>query len=509
VKPYLKILFVVIIALPLSALGALGVKLAGDEQEMSRVRMAELHTARLKKVETTVAGTLARVEDEILRGTKFTSMAADDIREVVRNQRIIRQIFVLSADGLLVHPPRTSDAGEAEKEFITRTKRLWQNGGVFKRHDDSESNPRPFGWHSWYWDEGINLIFWRHDSSGRTIGVELSRIVLLAEIVGDLPSTSETEKDGFSDRVSLVDASKREVYAFGKLAPDDNAEPQIRLALEPPLGAWSLRYFSAKPKFGKSLLFNLLLGLAAIGLTVIGLGFWVFRESGREIREATQRVSFVNQVSHELKTPLTNIRMYAELLGEHLEDTDEKTLRHLEVIISESQRLSRLIGNVLNYGRSRRGQLQVRPSPGQIDDVVERVVEQFRPSLSSRGIEIDSSLNAKTQGNFDADAIEQILSNLLGNVEKYAGRGKTVKIKSDQTDQKTTVSVTDNGPGIPAGATKKIFTPFYRVSGKVTEGVSGTGIGLAISRDLARLSGGDLLLEPTQGGACFVLSLKN
>ena len=252
---------------------------------------------------------------------------------------------------------------------------------------------------------------------------------------------------------------------------------------------------------------NLTVGLLVLGLVIVAIGVYVFRENRREVRGALKRVTFVNQVSHELKTPLTNIRMYAELLDMTLDETDEKSRSHLDVIVQESQRLSRLIGNVLTFGRGQRKKLAVHPTPHVVDDIIRKTSGQFAPSLNAKGIEVTLDLNAKETVVVDADALEQILGNLLANVEKYAASGKLVTITSARDGDNTLIQVKDQGPGIPKSAREKIFAPFFRISGALTEGVSGTGIGLAISRDLARRHGGDLTLVPCPKGATFELNL--
>src|SRR5690606_38541242 len=107
----------------------------------------------------------------------------------------------------------------------------------------------------------------------------------------------------------------------------------------------------------------------------------------------------------------------------------------------------------------------------------------------------------------DADAVGQIVANLVSNVEKYAASGGSLVIATRQDADRAVVRVTDRGPGIAAAHEGKVFTPFYRVSDRVTDGVTGTGIGLAIARDLARAGGGDLVLVPAGTGACFELIL--
>jgi signal transduction histidine kinase len=261
-------------------------------------------------------------------------------------------------------------------------------------------------------------------------------------------------------------------------------------------------------ELGQAVVWGASAGFGALALAVVGLAIYIFRESGRQMREAAQRVNFVNQVSHELKTPLTNIRMYAELLEDGLEDEEDKLRGQAQVIAQESQRLSRLIGNVLSFARQQRGKLTARRQPGKVDDVVRQVLDQFGPSLEDKGIEVELETGAPAEVLLDSDVVGQILGNLLGNVEKYAAQGGRVEIRTAQKEGQSEIWVTDHGPGVPTRARDKIFKPFFRLSGKVTDGVSGTGIGLAIAQDLARLHGGELSLEPRQVGACFKVSLS-
>jgi signal transduction histidine kinase len=225
------------------------------------------------------------------------------------------------------------------------------------------------------------------------------------------------------------------------------------------------------------------------------------------MRDAAQRVSFVNQVSHELKTPLTNIRLYAELLEQNLPDEGESA-RQLGVIVSESQRLSRLIGNVLTFARSQNDKLALHPSRGSVDACIRFVLDHFEAVLEARGVRSAFDGHAGADVEFDRDAVEQILGNLFSNVEKYAASGGVLEIASRQDGDWTTVAVRDRGPGVPKGQEERIFKPFHRLSNRLSDGVTGTGIGLAIARDLARKHGGDLTVTPSNSGACFVVKLR-
>ena len=364
------------------------------------------------------------------------------------------------------------------------------------------------GWYVWYWGRGIHVLFWRRTPAGGILGAELDGARLMADVVAVLPET--LEEGSFPGRVTLCDSLGEVIYQWGGYDPPEGAIPLADKALRYPLSAWGLKYY-LPPGYlntkGGALYFNLLLGLGAAGLAFVGLAVYFYRESSREMRDAAQRVTFVNQVSHELKTPLTNIRMYAELLERTLPEEEEKTRGHLGIIVSESQRLSRLIGNILTFSRKQRRKLNLHLSPGAVDEVVQTVLDHFRASLEDQGIRVRFEADAAETVQLDPDALAQILGNLFNNVEKYAASGGEMRMATRQEPGWSVITVSDNGPGIPPGQRERIFLPFHRISDKLNDGVTGTGIGLTISRDLARLHGGDLVALPSERGAVFELRI--
>ena len=371
---------------------------------------------------------------------------------------------------------------------------------------------RDHGWYVWFWGRGIHLIFWRLDEAGRIVGAELDRVRFLADVIGLLPETPASSSTAPPGRLVLADGLGQVLYQWGGYDPPTAEAPVAELPLRYPLSAWTLRQFVpavSLSSFGAdAVLFNVLAGSFVAGLAFLAVAFFFYRESTRELREAAQRVSFVNQVSHELKTPLTNIRMYAELLDESLDEEDTPSRGRLAVIVAESRRLSRLIGNMLSFSRKQRSKLAVHPQPCVVDEVVRSVIENFRAAFDGDGVEIEFDSGAGSRVMADPDAIEQILGNLLSNVEKYAANGGWAGIETRAEDDHTTIRVRDRGPGVARTVATRIFEPFQRGSDRLTEGVSGTGIGLAISRDLARLHGGDLALTDCPQGACFTLRIR-
>jgi len=546
-RPRLIVILLVIVILPLAILGWLGVRIVRDEREIVRHRFRDVLEGSLRDVDARISQLMAERQRSLLSEQGLSELSHEELRERVRRSGVVRQFFVLDSNGDLTFPPLSGPLTAAEQAFIERTRQIWLNRAIpstgregdyrgvlaltqtFGKGAQVPQAPATQaaapakgkqvgkgvtldrGWHVWYWGNGINLIYWWRDETGTIVGAELDRARLMMDIVDRLPETNPFEPTLPNARIALVNSTGTILYQWGGYEPGEGESSQASVTLSAPLSAWRLEYFAPSDLvgtgFGRGVLFNVLSGLLVLAVAMVVMAVYFYRESAREMREAAQRVSFVNQVSHELKTPLTSIRMYAEMLDEQLDEAVEKPRKYLDVIVSESQRLSRLIGNVLTFSRKQRSALKLHRAVGNVDDVLREVLEHFDAALRARGIKIVFSGAAAEAAEFDRDALEQIVGNLLNNVEKYAAGADRVEVVSVQEGDTVTITVTDNGPGIPPREQRRVFEPFHRVSNKLTDGVAGTGIGLAIARDLARLHGGDLTLEPTERGASFKLVL--
>ena len=518
-KPKLFIAYIMIVTLPLVILGWLGARAVSQEREAINQQFRTLLAEQVRNYDADIQTVLSAWTQEWENDVAWYIDDPDSIRELLRQDGRITQFFSVDDQGTLIYPFSDSQTTNRERDFLLRTKSVWSSGAIhpqqLRKSEVSYSpNKNRYSWNTginnsrwyeWYWGDGLQLLYWWRTDEGLIYGVEINRVRLLAEIIGALPDTPEDELE-HSLGVQLLNESGHLLYQWGIV--DDSAPFTVSIPLSAPLGAWSLQaqmpVYHSKPA-GQIL--DLRTVLTCLALILMALGLYFYRESTRELREAAQRVNFVNHVSHELKTPLTNIRMYAELLDESLEAKDEKERHRLGVILSESQRLSRLIANVLTFNRKQKSGLSLHPKLVNVDALIQQVLKHFESSFEHHGIRVELALDAGEEVNIDSDITEQIIGNLLSNVEKYARSGCDLTIRSSQHPDRIEVSVEDSGSGIPANEAKSVFEPFYRVRNDLTEGVAGTGIGLSIARDLARLHGGDLVLSPSEKGAHFSLSL--
>ena len=253
--------------------------------------------------------------------------------------------------------------------------------------------------------------------------------------------------------------------------------------------------------------------LVALLISAIGVGSWlIVVDLRRQLTAARQKTDFVSNVSHELKTPLTSIRMFSELLAEGRVTDPGKQHSYLRIITAESARLTRLINNVLDFARLERGEKKYNFQVCDVVAIARETTESYRPHLEANGFTLECQLpELPISVNGDRDALAQIVVNLLSNAEKYGGNRKEVAVNITQESSPlpyVQLSVLDRGSGVPSGSEEKIFEKFYRAHDSLSSGIQGSGLGLTLARQIARAHGGDVVYELRQGGgSCFSLRL--
>jgi signal transduction histidine kinase len=247
----------------------------------------------------------------------------------------------------------------------------------------------------------------------------------------------------------------------------------------------------------------LLVGLLAITAGLMAVAFVQLRRE----RELVQlRATFVSGVSHELRTPLAQIRMFGETLLMNRVRSSEEHRRSLEIIVQEAQRLTQLIENVLQFGRVERGAAVVTPVPARLDLRLHEIVEGFEPLARSRRTSIARRIDEEIVAPVDADALRQIVLNLLDNALKYGPSGQTIVVTCRCDGDLAVIGIEDEGPGVPEAESSRIWDPYYRVA-QHGAAVGGTGIGLTIVKRLTEMHGGRVRVERGVRGARFVVEL--
>lgn len=481
---------------------------------------------RYEKAEASWAGRL-----EAFAGPLMADQSPETLRAALEREALVRTIAVLDAKGILVFPDPAAPSLR-EREFLQRSAALLEDPWLPALPENGRY-AEAGRWQRFYWREGIQLLYWKPiPDGGGFLLLEIERSALMADLVWHLggapvPRASPAGSSGSPHSVRLADELGRVFLVWGRAEPGGAEPPDApvvsRVALSGALQGWQFSWsapLSAVPGTADARLFlGLFLGLAAAASAALALT--LLRRLDRDIREAGQRVSFVNQVSHELKTPLTNIRLYAELLEQRFTGTETgaQEKKYLGIILRESARLSRLIHNVLTFARQKngtepantQGHLPVlHPRPQCPDTLVLSCLEGFKVSFAEKGMKVELDLCSPGELDLDGDVFEQILGNLLSNAEKYARQGAWVGVSTKEEADAVRVEVCDKGPGLPAQGAARAFQPFERFHTKHTDGVGGAGLGLAIARDLARQHGGDAGYQARAGGgACFHFILRS
>ncbi|HKW40779.1 MAG TPA: HAMP domain-containing sensor histidine kinase, partial [Gemmatimonadales bacterium] len=228
----------------------------------------------------------------------------------------------------------------------------------------------------------------------------------------------------------------------------------------------------------------------------------------REYELARLRADFVSGVSHELRTPLAQIRMFSETLLLGRVRSDREQIRSLEIIDQEARRLTHLVENLLHFSRSERQVTRLSPAPAPLGPLVRAAVEAFAPLAATRGITLATDIADGLVGLVDAEALRQMLLNLLDNAAKYGPPDQTVTVGLSASEGRARLWVDDQGPGIPAADRERIWERFWRLERDRGSSIAGTGIGLSVVRELVALHGGRAWAEDApQGGARFVIEL--
>ena len=254
--------------------------------------------------------------------------------------------------------------------------------------------------------------------------------------------------------------------------------------------------------------FYLVTLVLVLSVTLFG-AYLLWRDVRRDLRVAEMRSQFVSSVSHELKTPLTAIRMFAETLRMGRSKDTETQAEYLDTIVNESERLTRLLNNVLDFSKIERGQKTYRLEPSCLADVVRAAARAMQYPLTQRGFQLrvqtEDSLPAVRA---DADALEQAILNLLANAMKYSGESREIDLRLHGQNGQAVIQVVDRGVGIAPHEQARIFEKFYRVPTPENQLVPGTGLGLTLVAHIAEAHGGRIQVDSAlRRGSTFSIHL--
>ena len=309
---------------------------------------------------------------------------------------------------------------------------------------------------------------------------------------------------------AIVDSAGRPVYSQRPLdgadlvaaVPFRNGFPGWRIAIYQPRGTSPVASVRRQVSIGMGALAVLIVVIAA-GVVAVG------RLVRRETEMARLKADFVANVSHDLKTPLSVIRMYGETLEMGRVPDDASRQEYYRVITRESERLTRLIDNVLDFSRIEGGRRRYDMAPTAVEPLVRETLDAFAYPLGQHGFKVEVEIAPDLpEVAMDADAVGQALANLVDNAMKYSGDTKWLRVEARAADGGVGIAVSDRGIGVPREEAQKIFEKFYRVGRSDTQARRGSGVGLALVKHVAEAHGGRINVESRPGeGSRFTLWL--
>lgn len=362
-----------------------------------------------------------------------------------------------------------------------------------------------------YTSDGLELILWSRppEAGGMLYGLALPSAAVRHFARGAFDALSPGVNGAC---VALLDENARPVT---QSVPNFSAtwrRPFVASEVGETLPHWEVALYLLDPASldrSARVLALTLTALIAVALAVIFAGgAFVALDARRQLVLARKKTDFVSNVSHELKTPLTAIRMFSELLGRESLDS-EKRGRYARILTLESERLTRLIDNVLDFARLERQRKPLQKSTVDLHEEIARVWEMQSERLREAGFACEWLADPPPyRSSANADAIAQALVNLLSNAEKYAAAGREITLRTRKETGMLRISVLDRGPGVPRGEERRIFEAFHRADDSLASGVQGSGLGLALARRIARDHGGEIVYRPREGGGSeFILQL--
>jgi len=549
-KRHVVILCWLLVLVPTILVGTVALRLIRFEQERIRIATMNSYRAELQAISDNMMLAIDDVKAKMLDGLSKLDpgLLPSTLIEWEKFNPLIRNVFVLKNGGTMIHPDPERATSREEKTFLMRYDALFQgrqewskppvdqgaapsspaNDSILSRSTRVRQEMKGLGdislaqskradadtagevaataggWIPWFADNQLHLLIWT-ERSGYRYGLELETMALLSRLIGYMPGDTST---GIS--YGLVDGEGKVIHQVGSLDLSEAGKKVVGIPAGEYLPHWELAIFNGSGALGgDSTLRYLMYGLLLLGLLIASTagGSMLMIQAHRSRRDAVRKTSFVSNVSHELKTPLTSIRMYAELLEDDRVKDEEKKKKYLGTIVSETHRLTRLVNNVLDFSRLEQDRMPYDKTTFDAVAAVREITDTYSVHLGHVEIRLDLP-SCPVEITYDSDVLEQILVNLLENARKYAPGSGPVDVALKDVPGFVHISIMDRGAGIARKHQKKIFDNFYRIDDSLTARSPGSGLGLSISRRLARLFGGDVVYAPrTGGGSEFILHI--
>jgi signal transduction histidine kinase len=334
---------------------------------------------------------------------------------------------------------------------------------------------------------------------------------MLNNLISSNLAETQSDKSGRSRAVMMLHA-KGESYPLATSAEWDGGAPEVERNLETAFPRLTLAIKlrgTTLASLGQRFIRTSFLILGALSVLLAAGILLTYRNVWKEMALARLKSDFVSNVSHELRTPLALIRLYAETLEMGRLSSQEKHQQYYSIIRKESERLSALINNILDFSRIEAGRKEYDFRETDIAELVRNTLESYRYQIEQHGFAFQESIADDLPPlRVDREAIARSLLNLVNNALKYSQIEKYLGVKLYRDNGSVKLEVIDHGIGIPPGEQHKIFEKFYRVGDPLVHNTKGSGLGLSLVRHIVQAHGGEVSVESAPGkGSKFIIAL--
>ncbi len=459
--------------LPSVALVAFGVVAVANERVAVERRLAEDYESRLRSLEREIRGRLDHAADAVARGT---------------TDPLVSAVTVLA--------PEAPPAGLEEAAKSAETLPI---GSHLLASNDAQGVHR-----AWALVRAVGAV------GERTLLAHLDTQALAAQV----PLLGEARFPREHADFRLLPPREGGLAALKRIVAEagNNTSTVVgRVAMGPPLEGFALVAELPGDDPAAALAFrnrSLYVGLLVLLYLGIGVGFGLtIREMRRAYKLSRLKTDFVANISHELRTPLTSVRLFAETLRDGRATTPEEVRECVELLSSESERLSKLVEKLLSWSRLESGQRMLRKETMQVPALLEEIAVAYRAQ------QLDATYDTVVEPGLpavdvDREAMAQVVLNLLHNAVKYTGEVKRILLRARRAEKSVAIEVQDNGPGVRFKDRKRIFERFYRGDDLLSRQTEGTGLGLAICKKIVEAHGGRIEVDSKLGeGSTFRIVL--
>jgi len=346
---------------------------------------------------------------------------------------------------------------------------------------------------------------------GIAFDAEYIRDQFLPKMLQTVMDRTIAQEQGDSNQCAIMVHPKGETVPLAESANWDGGEPEVERDMEAAFPGLTLAIKlrgTTLDAIARHFALTSFLTLGALSLIMAGGIVLTYRNVSKEMALARLKSDFVANVSHELRTPLSLIRLYAETLELGRLTSRQKYQEYYCIIRKESERLSALINNILDFSRIEAGRKEYDFRDTDLRELVRNTLDSYRYQIEQNGFTYEERIEEVPQLRVDREAMARLLVNLVNNALKYSQEHKYIGVNLYRENGSVKLEVIDHGIGIPPKEQHKIFEKFYRVGDPLVHNTKGSGLGLSLVRHIVRAHGGEVLVDSSPGeGSKFTIAL--